>query len=55
VGDLGFPYASGSLEIKVDNVLISRASYTENNTAGTFTLSWTPDTDEVVTARAQGI
>jgi hypothetical protein len=55
VGDLGFPYASGSLQIKVDSVLISAASYTENNTAGTFTLSWITDTDETVTARAQGI
>lgn len=54
-GDLGFAYASGSLQIKVDGVLISPASYDEDNTAGTFTLHWTPASDEVVTARAQGI
>jgi hypothetical protein len=51
-----FPYTTGSLEVKVDGVLISPASYTEtDNTTGAFTLSWSPDTDEVVTVRYQGI
>jgi hypothetical protein len=55
-GTAPFPYAAGSLEVKVDGSLISPASYTETDPAtGEFTLSWTPDADEVVTVRGQGI
>ena len=56
VGTLDYGYAAGSLKIRVDGVLISPASYTETDpAAGTFTLSWTPDTDETVTCDYQGI
>ena len=55
VGTTEFPYADGSLLVKVDGLLISTASYTETDpAAGTFTLSWTPDTDEVVTVQYIG-
>ena len=55
VGTLDYGYAAGSLRIRVDGVLISPASYTETDpAAGTFTLSWTPDTDETVTCDYQG-
>ncbi len=56
VGTTEWPYAAGSLLVKVDGLLISRASYTETDpAAGTFTLSWAPDSDEVVTVQYQGI
>ena len=56
VGTTLFGYALGSLIVKVDGVTISRASYTETDpAAGTFTLSWVPDTDETVTVSYQGI
>lgn len=56
VGTLDFGYASGSLRIRVDGVPISSASITETNpAAGTFTLSWAPDSDEVVRVDYQGI
>lgn len=55
-GTTAFGYAAGSLLVKVDGVTISKASFTETDPAtGTFTLSWTPDTDEVVTVTYQGI
>lgn len=55
VGTTVWPYADGSVILRVDGVLISRASYTETDgAAGTITLSWTPDTDEVVTCDYQG-
>ena len=55
-GTTAFPYASGSLKIKVDGVLISPASYTEtDNTTGDFALSWIVDTDEVVLVSYQAL
>lgn len=55
VGTLDFPYADGSLKVRVDGVLITPASYTETSpSAGTFTLDWQPDTDETVTVDYQG-
>ena len=55
VGTTAYPYADESLLVKVDGVLISPASYTETDpAAGTFTLSWTPDTDETVTVQYLG-
>jgi hypothetical protein len=47
-------YAAGSLRIRVDGVVISPASYTETSTS-TFTLSWAPDTGEVLSVDYQGI
>lgn len=53
-GTTAFPYATGSLQVKVDGVLISRASYTETiPDCGDFTLAWDPDDDEVVTVQYQ--
>jgi hypothetical protein len=50
VGTTAYGYIDGSLKVRVDGLLISPASYTETDSeAGTFTLSWTPDSDEVVT------
>lgn len=55
VGTTLYPYADGSLLVKVDGILISVASYTETDpAAGTFTLDWVPDTDEVVTVQYLG-
>lgn len=58
-GDTGttlFPYAPGSLHVYVDGIPISSASYTETDpSAGEFTLSWTPDADEVVRVDYQGL
>lgn len=45
-------YAGGTLEIKVNGLIISASSYTETNPAtGAFTLNWVLDTDEVVQVR----
>ena len=56
VGTTAFPYAAGSLRVKVDNVVITQASYTETDpTCGDFALSWLIDDDEVVTVSYQGI
>ena len=55
VGTLDFPYADGSLRVKVNGILISSASITETNpAAGTFTLAWSPDADETVRVDYQG-
>ena len=55
VGTTAYPYADGSLLVKVQGVLISRASYTETDpAAGTFTLAWSPDPAEVVTVQYIG-
>lgn len=55
-GTTAFPYAAGSLKVKVDGVLISPASYVETDpTTGDFTLSWVIDSDEVVTVSYQGL
>jgi hypothetical protein len=54
-GTTAFPYATGSLLVKVDGVLISTASYTETDpTTGAFTLSWVIDSDEIVTVQYLG-
>jgi len=56
VGTTQFAYAAGSTKVRVDGVLISSAAYAETDpSAGTVTLSWTPDADEVVTIDYQGI
>lgn len=56
VGTTAFPYSPGSLVVYIDGVKISTASYVETDpAAGTFTLSWTPDSDETVKVDYQGI
>ncbi len=55
VGTTLYPYQDRSLQIKVDGVLISPASYTETDPAtGAFALSWLLDSSEVVQVRYQG-
>lgn len=55
-GTTAFPYASSSLRVKVDGLLISSASYVETDAAtGAFALTWIVDSDEVVTVMYQGI
>lgn len=50
-----YPYATGSLQVRVDGVLISTASYSETDPAtGAFTLNWVIDSDEVVSVTYQG-
>lgn len=54
-GTTQFPYADGSLQVKVDGVLISPASYDETDPAtGAFTLLWVIDSDEVVSVQCLG-
>lgn len=54
-GTTAFSYQPGSLIVYVSGVKITTASYTETDPeAGTFTLAWTPDTDEVVKVDYQG-
>jgi hypothetical protein len=54
-GTTRFPYATGSLIVHVDGVVITRASYVETNPiTGDFDLTWDPDPDEVVTVDYQG-
>jgi hypothetical protein len=51
---LDWPYAVGSLSIKVDGILISPASYVETTPgSGVVTLSWAIDADETVTVSYQ--
>ncbi len=55
VGTTQFPYADRSLQVKVDGVLISTASYTETDgLCGDFALSWQIDADETVTVKYIG-
>lgn len=55
VGTTAFPYADGSLQVKVDGVLISPAGYTETDpSCGDFSLTWLLDPDEVVTVKYIG-
>ena len=54
-GTTAYPYADGSLKVKVDGVLISPASYVETDGAtGDFALTWIVDADEVVTVTYLG-
>ncbi len=49
-----WPYAPGSPQVRVDNILISPAAYTETTPgSGVITLSWAKDADEVVTVSYQ--
>lgn len=55
-GTTAFPYATGSLEVKVDGVPVLASHIVEDdNTTGAFHLDWEIDADETVTVRYQGI
>ncbi len=54
-GTTMFPFADRSLLVKVDGVLISTASYVEDDgLCGDFHLTWQIDPDETVTVQYQG-
>jgi hypothetical protein len=54
-GTTAFPYADRSLQVKVDGVIISPASFTETDGAcGDFALSWEVDPDNVVQVSYKG-
>lgn len=54
VGTLDYPFADGSLTVKVDLLDQTDAITAQDGVAGTFTLGFTPGAGEVVTATYQG-
>jgi hypothetical protein len=55
VGVAPFPYADGSLLVRVDGIQITAASYVESDGAtGGFALAWLLDGDETVTVKILG-